>query len=212
MAANGVEQLDSIINRHPGKLVLYLADKEYSGHQQLCTVLESLKQDFPQIAFEALEHSVVKDKVKVNALPCFLCYKGGKVVNTLEGCSTSMLVTFVRGWSKESSQETTLERIKRLIAENPVILFMKGEKENPFCRFSRAVVNMFNESGIVFEGYNIFEDPELREELKVYSNWPTYPQLYVNGNLIGGHDIIKELFENGALRDEIPEANLKPVQ
>ncbi|KAK1937383.1 thioredoxin-like protein 2 [Babesia divergens] len=209
MANSGKEALDAIIQKNPGKLVLYLVDKDYSGHQQLCAVIDSLKEDFPQIAFESLEYSLVKDCVKVNALPCFLCYKDGKVINTLEGCSTSMLVTFVRGWSKEKPQESCLDRIKRLIAANPVLLFMKGDKHNPFCRFSRAVVQMFNDSGIIFESYNIFDDPELREELKVYSNWPTYPQLYVNGSLIGGHDIIKELFENNALRDEIPKEFLK---
>lgn len=90
MANSGKEALDAIIQQHPGKLVLYLVDKDYSGHQQLCAVIDSLKevrsvysdsnstnvlQDFPQIAFESLEYSLVKDCVKVNAFPCFLCYK-----------------------------------------------------------------------------------------------------------------------------------------
>eukprot|EP00375_Theileria_parva_P002083 XP_764760.1 hypothetical protein [Theileria parva strain Muguga] len=129
--------------------------------------------------------------------------KNSSLVNSLEGCVTSVLVNFVRGWAFKT-RETTLDKIKRLLREHPVLLFMKGDKAEPFCRFSRAVVNMLNSSGVRFEGYNIFDDPNLREELKTYSNWPTYPQLYVNGNLIGGHDIIKELYETNTLRKEFP--------
>ncbi|CDR93959.1 hypothetical protein BBBOND_0102830 [Babesia bigemina] len=207
MAASTESSISAVLARHPGKLVLYVADPSYQGHGQLQTVIESLREDFPNIAFDSIEHSAVGSDIAIDGAPCFVFFEGGKEINRLQGCSTSMLVTAVRGWNKAPG-ETVLERIKRLIATHPVLLFMKGEKKEPFCRFSRAVVNMLNESKIDFESYNIFEDPELREELKAYSNWPTYPQLYVNGTLIGGHDIIKELFESNALRDEIPKQYL----
>ncbi|GFE55019.1 glutaredoxin domain-containing protein [Babesia ovis] len=197
--------LGAILARNTGKLVLYLEDKEHPSHTQLSAVIDSLKEDFPEIAFESVERAAVKDALAVQGSPTFVIFDGGEEITRLEGCSTSMLVTTLRVLNKQPAQETTVDRIKRLLCTHPVLLFMKGDKKEPFCRFSKAVVNMLNESGIKFEGYNIFEDSELREELKVYSKWPTYPQLYVNGVLIGGHDIIKELFENKALRDEIPK-------
>ncbi|ORM40836.1 Glutaredoxin 3 [Babesia sp. Xinjiang] len=209
MAITENSELAAILASNPGKLVLYLQDQQFPGHAQLCTVIESLKEDFPGVAFHSIDRNSVKDSLAVTGTPCFVLFDAGKEVNRLEGCSTSMLVTAVRAWNKAPSQETTVDRIKRLITTHPVLLFMKGDKHEPFCRFSRAVVQMLNESGVIFEGYNIFEDPELREELKIYSNWPTYPQLYVKGSLIGGHDIIKELFENNALRDEIPKECLR---
>ncbi|GBE60855.1 Thioredoxin 2 [Babesia ovata] len=175
--------LSSVLARHPGKLVLYVADPSYPGHGQLQTVIDSLREDFASIAFDSIEYSAVVNDMAVDGAPCFVFFEGGKEINRLQGCSTSMLVTAVRGWNK-APEETVLDRIKRLIATHPVLLFMKGDKKEPFCRFSRAVVGMLNESKIEFESYNIFEDPELREELKVYSNWPTYPQLYVNVGLV----------------------------
>ncbi|XP_069610005.1 glutaredoxin-3 isoform X2 [Ranitomeya imitator] len=91
------------------------------------------------------------------------------------------------------------DRLKGLINKAPVILFMKGSKQMAKCGFSRQILEILNNSGVDYETFDILEDEEVRQGLKTFSNWPTYPQLYVKGELIGGLDIIKELKESGEL-------------
>jgi monothiol glutaredoxin len=92
------------------------------------------------------------------------------------------------------------KRIADTIAKGRVMLFMKGNPAMPQCGFSAAVVGMLKEEGVPFESYNILADQELREGLKEYSSWPTYPQLYVDNKLVGGHDIVRQLHDNGELK------------
>lgn len=92
-----------------------------------------------------------------------------------------------------------VERIKAQIGAAPVVLFMKGTPDFPQCGFSAQVVGALRASGAKFHAVNIFEDPELRDALKQYSNWPTYPQLYVNGELVGGCDIVMGMHRSGEL-------------
>lgn len=103
-------------------------------------------------------------------------------------------------------QSNVVERIKGQLAANKVLLYMKGTPDFPQCGFSAAAVQVLNAVGTQFGSVNIFEDPELREALKQYSNWPTYPQLYVNGELIGGADIIREMYQSGELKTLIDGA------
>lgn len=95
--------------------------------------------------------------------------------------------------------EELKERIVQLTKSNRVVLFMKGNKMFPQCGFSAHVVGLLKESGVDFDAHNILSDPEVRQGLKELSNWPTYPQLYVDGKLVGGCDIITELHETGQL-------------
>uniref|UniRef100_A0A671W679 Glutaredoxin 3 n=1 Tax=Sparus aurata TaxID=8175 RepID=A0A671W679_SPAAU len=83
--------------------------------------------------------------------------------------------------------------------QRPVMLFMKGNKEGAKCGFSRQTLEILNNTGVDYDTFDILQDEEVRQGLKTYSNWPTYPQLYVKGELIGGLDIIKELMESGDL-------------
>lgn len=91
------------------------------------------------------------------------------------------------------------QRITDTIAKDRVMLFMKGSPQMPQCGFSAAVVGVLKEVGAKFGSYNILSDPELREGLKEYSSWPTYPQLYVDGKLVGGADIVRDLHAKGEL-------------
>jgi monothiol glutaredoxin len=99
-----------------------------------------------------------------------------------------------------------IERIQEQLKSSPVVLYMKGTPDFPQCGFSAAAVRTLEACGASFGYVNIFEDPELREALKRYSNWPTYPQLYVNGELVGGSDIITEMFQKGELKALLDEA------
>lgn len=93
-----------------------------------------------------------------------------------------------------------IERIKAQVESNPVLLYMKGTPDFPQCGFSGKAVQILAHCGVEFAYVNIFEDPEIRESLKIFSNWPTFPQLYVNGELVGGSDIMMQLFESGELQ------------
>ncbi len=92
------------------------------------------------------------------------------------------------------------DRIKDQLENFPVLLYMKGTPDFPQCGFSAQAVGALKAVGARFAYVNIFEDQELREGLKTFSNWPTFPQLYVNGELIGGSDIAMEMYESGELK------------
>jgi monothiol glutaredoxin len=99
-----------------------------------------------------------------------------------------------------------IERLKTEIGSAPVVLFMKGTPDFPQCGFSAQTVAALRAVGADFKAINIFEEPEIREALKTYSNWPTYPQLYVNGELIGGCDIALEMYHKGELKELVQAA------
>ncbi|GAG88365.1 unnamed protein product [marine sediment metagenome] len=91
------------------------------------------------------------------------------------------------------------EKIKQTLADNSIVLFMKGTPTFPQCGFSSKAVQILDACDAKFMSVNVLEDQEIREGIKAYGNWPTIPQLYVKGNLVGGSDIIGELYESGEL-------------
>jgi len=92
------------------------------------------------------------------------------------------------------------EKIKDIITKNDVVLFMKGTPEMPQCGFSMTVSKILKELKVKFSGVNVLADPEIRQGIKDFSNWPTVPQLYIKGEFIGGCDIAKEMYEKGELQ------------
>ena len=100
------------------------------------------------------------------------------------------------------------EKIENEIANNEICLFMKGTPEVPECGFSLAVANILKIMNVKFKGVNVLEDQNLRQGIKEFSEWPTIPQLYVNKEFIGGCDIVKEMYENGELKNLLKEKNL----
>lgn len=97
--------------------------------------------------------------------------------------------------------EAVKEKIQTQIDNNNVILYMKGSKEQPMCGFSAQVVNILNSYGINYATVNVLEDQEIRQGIKDFSDWPTIPQLYVNGKFVGGCDICTEMHFNGELKE-----------
>lgn len=95
------------------------------------------------------------------------------------------------------------ERIEALLNGSKIILFMKGNPSFPQCGFSANAIGMLNSIGKEYKTFDILSDMDIRQGLKEYSNWPTYPQLYVNGKLIGGNDIMTEMYEDGDLQELI---------
>jgi monothiol glutaredoxin len=95
---------------------------------------------------------------------------------------------------------TINDKIKNIINKNDVVLFMKGTPEMPQCGFSMTVCNILKELKVKFNSINVLADPEIRQGIKDFSNWPTVPQLFVKGEFIGGCDIAKEMYEKGELQ------------
>lgn len=104
------------------------------------------------------------------------------------------------------NDETTTRRIREQLDAAPVVLFMKGTPDFPQCGFSAQTAAALRAVNASYAHVNIFEQPELREALKAYSSWPTYPQLYVKGELIGGCDIVVEMYKSGELKTLLQEA------
>ncbi|CAN5239867.1 Grx4 family monothiol glutaredoxin [soil metagenome] len=102
---------------------------------------------------------------------------------------------------------TTRERIAALIAENSVLLFMKGTPQAPQCGFSASVIKVLDAVGAPYATVNVLADPYIRDGIKEYSDWPTIPQLYVKGEFVGGCDITREMYESGELFDLIAPAS-----
>jgi monothiol glutaredoxin len=109
----------------------------------------------------------------------------------------------------ETDMSDASTRIKALVEANKVVLFMKGSKSFPQCGFSNTVVNVLKKEGVPFETVNVLSDPEIRQGIKDFSNWPTIPQLYVNGKFLGGCDIVTEMHQNGELAKELAAQGAK---
>lgn len=105
--------------------------------------------------------------------------------------------------------EDVLERIKEQVENNPVVIYMKGTPENPRCGFSQRASQALAATGLPFSYVNVLEDPEIFENLPRYADWPTFPQIYVGGDLIGGCDITVELHQNGDLQKLVEDAVAK---
>ena len=115
------------------------------------------------------------------------------------------LSQFCSHYIQVSAKVDINERIKEQLESNPVLVYMKGTPDFPQCGFSGQTVAALKAIGRPFSYVNIFDDPEIREGLKTYSNWPTFPQLYVDGELVGGCDIVIEMYESGELKKLLTE-------
>ncbi len=98
------------------------------------------------------------------------------------------------------------ERIDNLLKQNKILVFMKGTKLMPQCGFSNNVVQMLNTLGVPFETVDVLADSEIRQGIKEYSNWPTIPQVYINGEFVGGSDILIEMYQKGELQQTVEVA------
>ncbi|KAF8251571.1 glutaredoxin [Wilcoxina mikolae CBS 423.85] len=174
------------------------------------------------IAIDAEEYPDISESYEVSAVPFFVLLKNKQVIETISGADSTKLSQSVLKHSGTSApfslppaqaavaapqaetngddvaevEEDINTRLAKLVKAAPVMLFMKGTPAAPQCGFSRQLVALLREKSVRYGFFNILADDEVRQGLKVFSDWPTYPQLYVQGELIGGLDIVKEEFEN----------------
>jgi len=104
-----------------------------------------------------------------------------------------------------------MDRIKQTVDDNPIVIFMKGSPKMPMCGFSSRAAQAMSQSGVGFAYVNILEDPEIFQNLPRFANWPTFPQIYIEGELIGGCDITVEMAQDGSLQKMMKEADEKQV-
>jgi monothiol glutaredoxin len=103
----------------------------------------------------------------------------------------------------------TLDTIRRTVADNDVVLFMKGTADQPMCGFSNQVVRILDHLGVAYLDVNVLGDENIRQGVKEFANWPTIPQLYVKGEFIGGCDIVREMFQSGELKAMFDEKGVR---
>ncbi|PHY22428.1 Grx4 family monothiol glutaredoxin [Caulobacter sp. BP25] len=105
----------------------------------------------------------------------------------------------------DAAASPALDFIAKTVAENPVVVFMKGVPDQPRCGFSSVVVQILDHLGVAFVGVDVLQDDELRQGIKTFTDWPTIPQLYVKGEFVGGSDIVREMFQSGELKTFLAE-------
>jgi len=192
-----------------GSLVLSFWASWSQPSTQTNSILEQLQKQYQNIKFHKVEAEEVGDITElytIDSVPTVVFLRDGTVADTLKGSNPPELskrIGAFSGSSPPTGQTPVLpdlnERLKGLINQHKVMAFIKGTPAAPQCGFSRKFIDLLQETGVQYGSFNILSDNEVREGLKKYSSWPTYPQLYVNGELVGGLDIVKELAAEGEL-------------
>jgi len=183
-------------------------------------VLEELGKgsDLAQVKFYELQAESLPEismKHEIVAVPTVLLFREGKAIDRVDGVNAAELTKKVKSHASAKLSDLSLgsipapkedldSKLKRLINAHKCMLFMKGHPDEPKCGFSKQTVAILQGLNAQYGTFDILTDDEVRQGLKTYSNWPTYPQLYIDGDLIGGLDIIKEMVEAGELQTMIP--------
>lgn len=132
------------------------------------------------------------------------------LIQALPSSNNTNVSSGVETYAEEESDAGLDKRITALISSSRVFLFMKGTQAAPYCKFSKKVVKHLQDAGVTFNSFNIFDSKAIRARIKIYSNWPTFPQLYVEGKLLGGCDIVVEMAEEGELKDLANPPHIEP--
>lgn len=220
---NALNDFEILLKKHSVLALFFWADWDPSC-KQMDQVFTQLSSDNLQIAFVKIEaekeaFSDVVERYPVLAVPTFIILKNGKVVDKLEGPNAPKLVKLIEKHTKAISAGVAKVKAKTAVKINddlntrlgqltraaPVMIFIKGMPSEPKCGFTRQLLEILKKENIKYGYFDILTDNEVRQGLKKFSNWPTYPQLYINGDLIGGLDILKELIEEGEFKDMIPK-------
>ena len=179
---------------------------------------------FLRVEAEREDLEDITDRYDVASVPHFVFLgAGGQAVDALEGADAPGLTAKVaklaggpppaaapEGAAPADPKAALHARLEKIIRSAPVVLFMKGSPEEPRCGFSRKAVGLLGEAGARFAHFDILTDDAVRQGLKEYSDWPTYPQLYVDGELLGGFDIIQEMHDKGELKPAVTPSGPTP--
>uniref|UniRef100_A0A1B6ISW9 Thioredoxin domain-containing protein n=2 Tax=Homalodisca liturata TaxID=320908 RepID=A0A1B6ISW9_9HEMI len=211
------EEFKSIIKGNELVVVHFYADwAEQCKNMDSVLVELSNRPDLQGVKFAKLSAEDVPEvslAFKITAVPTFVLLRKGTQVDRVDGANAAELTQKVTKQANKmiipavsQGKEDLETRLKTLIKSSPVMLFMKGDRQEPKCGFSRQIVQILNEHNASYKTFDILQDQAVREGLKKFSNWPTYPQLYISGELVGGLDIVKELVASGELKEMLPKS------
>ncbi|KAI6189988.1 Thioredoxin and Glutaredoxin domain containing protein [Aphelenchoides bicaudatus] len=207
----------------PGLRILHFGASWAPSSVELNELLADLKKEFKEeihpAYIDAEELSDISLENKVEAAPTTIFFKEGKEIHRLAGYHPTDLRNAIisQTFNKDGvaagqapvvppPKKDLNTRLKELINKARVTLFMKGNPEVPKCGFSRQIVQMLTELNVDFWTFDILSDEEVRQGLKVYSDWPTYPQVYLDGELLGGLDVIREEIKDPEFVAKLPKA------
>ncbi|KAJ8652541.1 Grx4 family monothiol glutaredoxin [Lichtheimia ornata] len=215
-------QFSSLISKKDAVIVLDFWAPWAEPCKQMNDVIAELAGKFSSLQFlkiEAENFADISEEYEIAAVPTVIVLKGGKIVERVEGAKAAEVTNVVAKHAKGVSGTKATgdadvkpakdlnSRLKELIESANVMVFIKGTPSQPRCGFTRQLIDILAEQQVKYSSFNILMDEEVRQGLKAYSNWPTYPQMYVKGELIGGLDIVKELVASGELKETIEEAS-----
>ncbi|EIM90737.1 glutaredoxin [Stereum hirsutum FP-91666 SS1] len=197
---------------------------------QMNEVVLELARKYPQLLVlqvEAESQADISESFEIEAVPSFIILRGHTLLGRISGADaatlTSTIATHLRPASvplsntnqspaaasyspeKVESQEELHARLTGLMNQSKIVLFMKGNPEVPRCGFSRKVVGILRDQGVQYSSFDILSDESVRSGLKELNNWPTFPQLIINGEFVGGLDIVQEMVENGELKEMLSQ-------
>ncbi|KAL1663074.1 thioredoxin-like protein [Schizophyllum commune] len=199
--------------------------------KQMNEVVRELAKKYPQTQFlevEAEQQADIAESFDVEAVPTFVVLRGHTLLDRISGADAPKLAASVAKHTSgpsvapqsqtsqapakasadvpmDESPEALKERMRALMNQAKVVLFMKGSPDAPRCGFSRKIVNLLNEQGVQFASFDILQDEAVRQGLKELNDWPTFPQLIVNGEFVGGLDIVKEMVDNGEFKEIVAQ-------
>lgn len=144
---------------------------------------------------------------QISAVPTIIFLKDGSIVGKYAGSDPVEIIQTLRKATEAVSKSPLEERLKALVNKHKFMIFIKGTPSSPRCGFTNTLLKMLQQLQIEFDYFDILSNDEIRQGLKVYSEWPTYPQIYVNGELLGGLDIFTDLHQSGQLQDILSAVN-----
>lgn len=229
------QSLETFLQDAPSELhVLMFSASWHEPSKSMLPVMLVLLQrqlDLHFATIDAESNANITEVYSIETVPTFIFIENKKEIHRFEGANAVTLTDTVKQYSrapllsaqpnvllKEPPLPTfdsikvgegvgTVEKLKELTRQHPVMLFMKGNPDSPRCGFSRTIVDILRRSNITFGSFDILTDESVRQGLKDLSNWPTYPQLYINGDFVGGVDIVSELAESGELKSMLPTSD-----
>ncbi|XP_014087767.1 glutaredoxin 3 [Bactrocera oleae] len=202
ISVKDADQYNTLINAEKTTVVLFTADwAEQCKHVQEAleelTKILSNKLQFVSVVAENFPEISIKHQIE--AVPTIIFFTKGTAVDRVDGVNVAEITAKCKKLGGSVAGESLEDRLKALITKADLMIFMKGDRNAPRCGFSRQLIEILNATNVPYETFDILNDEEVRQGLKTYSDWPTYPQVYVKGELIGGLDIIKELKANNEL-------------
>ena len=217
--------LTEFLSANKAALVILAFDAEFSCQQDLVetavnylTESSELREKIVVGTVDVESNNELAVQYSVCSVPMIICFHNGKVVKKIDTFEPSKLASAIREQlsrlelvaNEQVGDQQTVDPkekfnqyLKQLTNRAPVMIFMKGEPKAPRCGFSRQLVELLAKHDIKYETFDILQDDEVRQGLKEYSEWPTYPQIYAKGEFVGGLDILKQIEESGELESTL---------